>query len=152
MFSGPPLPLPPDFLLSHLLAYVRPRATLGAWLRGPIRRLYLYQAQRTGGGRVIVSPDLGLLLRHCARVAVREEERMVVLDAETVIQWRALQVATATPYLPGAERLGTLFPGLRSNEQGFLVPVRARSPEEVLARCVAEGVRVTGSRIVYHGR
>jgi hypothetical protein len=80
---------------------------------------------------------------------VREGERPVALEADTVIQWRALQVATATPYLPGLARLQTLFPELHVTTSGFLIPVRKESPEEVLALCVEEGMRVTGSRIVY---
>ena len=82
-------------------------------------------------------------------VAVREGYRTIVLASEMVIQWRALQVATATPYLPGLARLQALFPGLHAAPNGFLVPVPKESPEEVLARCVEEGVRVTGSQIVY---
>ena len=70
---------------------------------------------------------------------------------DTVIQWRALQIATATPYLPGFARLQTLFPGLQVTTSGFLIPMRKESPEEVLALCVEEGMRVTGSRIVYVG-
>jgi hypothetical protein len=73
----------------------------------------------------------------------------VVLEAETLIQWRAIQVSTSTPYLPGIERLLELFPGLLPNRNGVLVPLRASSPEEVLAGCLAQGLPVTGSRIVY---
>jgi hypothetical protein len=32
---------------------------------------------------------------------------------------------------------------------GFRVPLRDESAEEVLARCISEGLRVTGSRVVY---
>ena len=82
-------------------------------------------------------------------VAVREGDRTIVLASETVIEWRALQVATATPYLPGLARLRALFPRLHATNGGFLVPVVKDSPEEVLALCVEEGVRVTGSQMVY---
>jgi hypothetical protein len=98
---------------------------------------------------VLVSPDLGFLLGRCSRVAVREGQLPVVLEAEMVIQWRALQVATATPCLPGIERLQALFPGLRFSPSAVLVPLRTQSPEEVLAGCLAEGVPVTASRVVY---
>jgi hypothetical protein len=74
---------------------------------------------------------------------------MIVLASETLIHWRALQVATATPYLPGLGRLEAMFPGLRITTGGCVVPVREESPEKVLATFVAEGVRVAGSRIVY---
>jgi hypothetical protein len=72
-----------------------------------------------------------------------------VLPSEAVIQWRALQVATATPYLPGLERMLVLFPRLEVMTGGFQVPLRAESAEDVLSRCVCEGIRVIGSRIVY---
>ena len=85
-------------------------------------------------------------------VAVREGERTIVLASEAVIQWRALQVATAMPYLPGLERLRALFPQLRTSLNGLRIPILTQSPEEVLARCLAEGIRITGSRIVYAGR
>jgi hypothetical protein len=149
MFSGPPLPLSPDLLLSQLLAHARPHDTLGAWVRGSIRQLHLHHFRDMLRTHVLVSSDLGFLLGRCARVAVREEERVVVLEAETVIQWRALQVVTSTPYLPGLERLRVLFPRLQATERGFLVPVQAQSPEGVLARCLAAGVSVVASRIVY---
>ena len=98
---------------------------------------------------VLASTDLGFLLRRCAEVAFREGNRTIVLASETVIEWRALQVATATPYLPGLNRLEALFPGLRTSHSGFLVPVANKSAEEVLALFREEGMRVNGSRIVY---
>lgn len=149
MFSGPPLPLLPDLPLSHLLAHAAAPEELGAWVRGDIAALRIHCVGRLRAGRVLASSDLGFLLGRCTRIAVREGKQIAVLAAETVIQWRALQVATATPHLPGFERLRLLFPGLRVHPKGLLVPVCRQSPEEVLARCLAEGVRVTGSRIVY---
>jgi hypothetical protein len=101
---------------------------------------------------VLASADLGFLLRRCVEVAVREGDRTIVLPSEMVIEWRALQVVTATPYLPGMDRLEALFPGLRSTPNGFLIPVVKWSAEEVLASCHEEGVGVTGSRIVYQPR
>ena len=139
MFHGPPLPLSPDVTLRELLGYGRPPAQLGAWIRGAPHL----------GCSVLASADLGFLLKRCAEVAVREGNRTTVLASETVIEWRALQVATSTPYLPGLDRLQALFPGLRSNPNGFLVPVVKQSAEEVLALFLEEGMRVNGSRIVY---
>ena len=101
---------------------------------------------------MLASADLGFLLARCTEVAVREGERTIVLASETVIHWRALQVATATPYLPGLDRLETLLPGLRTTPYGFLVPVEKSSAEEVLALCLEEGVLVNGSRVVYQPR
>ena len=151
MFLGPPLPLSPDLPLTELLACARPPGPLGAWVRPCIRALQVYQLSPVARRCVLASPDLGFLLARCQYVAVREGEQLIVLEAETVIQWRALQVATATPYLPGLARLQALFPGLHATTNGFLVPVRKESPEEVLALCLEEGMRVTGSRIVYSG-
>ena len=149
MFLGPPLPLSPGIPLSELLACARRPGPLGAWVRPCVRTLRIYQLSPLPRRWVLASPDLGFLLTRCNHVAVREGERPVVLQAETVIHWRALQVATATPYLPGLARLQALFPGLDATPGGFLVPVREESPEAVLALCLEEGMRVTGSRIVY---
>jgi hypothetical protein len=99
---------------------------------------------------VLASADLGFLLRRCVEVAVREGDSTIVLASEVVIEWRALQVATATPYLPGVDHLRALFPGLRSTLNGFLIPVAKRSPEEVLACCLEEGMQVRASRVIYH--
>jgi hypothetical protein len=101
---------------------------------------------------VLASGDLGWLLDRCERVAVRQGDQAVVLETETIIEWRALQVATALPCLPGLEQLGALFPGLRIHATSILVPLRTRSPEDVLACCMAVGIQVTGSRIVYDGK
>jgi hypothetical protein len=151
MFHGPPLPLSPEVTLRELLGYARPSGQLGAWMRGGVCRLHIHKVPLHSRCLVIASTDLGFLLGHCVEVAVREGDRTIVLASETVIEWRALQVATATPYLPGLDRLEALFPGLRSTPNGFLVPVGKRSAEEVLALCLEEDVQVSGSRIVYMG-
>ncbi len=148
MFSGPLLPLSPDLPLSRLLAYAGTPETLGAWIRG-VAALHIHRVDRAPSARVLASSDLGYLLRRCSRLAVRAGKQVAVLSAETVIQWRALQVATATPYLPGVQRLAPAFPGLRVTSSGFLVPLRNESPEDVLVHCLEQGLRVTGSRIVY---
>ena len=151
MFHGSPLPLSPDVPLSELLALTRPASQLGAWIRGRVSRLHIHRVPQGSRCSVLASADLGFLLSRCAEVAVREGERTIVLASERVIEWRALQVATATPYLPGLARLQAMFPGLQTTTSGFLVPVRNESPEEVLASCLEEGMRVSGSRIVYVG-
>lgn len=151
MFHGSPLPLSPDVPLSELLALTRPARQLGAWIRGSVSRLHIHSVPQGSRCSVLASADLGFLLRRCMEVAVRERDCTIVLASETVIEWRALQVATATPYLPGLARLQALFPGLHATSNGFLVPVRKESPEEVLALCLEEGMRVTGSRILYWG-
>jgi hypothetical protein len=99
--------------------------------------------------QVLASPDLRFLLGRCPRVAVREGRHVKVLPSEAVIHWRALQITTATPYLPDMERMRALFPRLQLTNGGFQVPLHTESAEEVLSRCVSEGLRVTGSVIVY---
>ena len=149
MFTGAPLPLSPDVPLSYLLALTNHADPLGAWVSACRRRVWIYRRTEPTVRRVFASSDLGLLLGRCGRVAVRQGRHVKVLPSEAVIHWRALQVATATPYLPGLERMQALFPGLYRTSSGFRVPLRTESAEEVLARCVSEGLRVTGSRVVY---
>lgn len=150
MFQGPLRPLSPDLPLSQLLVYATPSGTLGAWMRACSPGQCLYRVAGPAiTGRVVASPDLGFLLARCDQVIVRERERAVVLAAETIIQWRAIQVSTSTPYLPGIDRLLQLFPELRPSRNGVLIPLGASSPEAVLAGCLAQGLPVTGSRIVY---
>lgn len=146
MFTGPPLPLSSDLPLQWLAGHTCSGSVLGAWTREPIHTLEIHCPT---GGRVLVSADLGFLLGRCSRVALREGREVVVLEADLLIQWRALQVVTATPYLPGLERLSAIFRRARFDSNGFLVPIANRSPEEVLAECVAAGVQISGSTIVY---
>lgn len=150
MFSGPPLPLSSDLPLNFLLDRVRRPETLGAWVRCSAHQLRLRNTGRIWGGRVLLSADLGFLLSRCSRVALREGTAPVILDADTIIQWRALQVITCLPHLPGSERLAQLFPGMiHSGALGLLIPIPTTSPEEVLAECLAIGMQVSGSRVVY---
>lgn len=152
MFQGPLLPLSPHVTLRELLGHGRPPGQIGAWIRGAVSRLHIHMVPAHSGSSVLASADLGFLLRRCLEVAVREGNRTVVLASETVIGWRALQVATATPYLPGLDRLEAIFPGLQSIPNGFLVPVEKQSVEEVLAQCLEEGMQVRGTRMVYQPR
>ncbi len=152
MLAGAPLPLSPRIPLSYLLALTSPAEFLGAWVRACRHPVWIYRLAQHPRAPALASSDLGFLLRRCTHVAVREDGRLAVLPSEAVIQWRALQVATATPYLPGLARMRVLFPRLEVTTGGFRVPLHAESAEEVLSRCVSEGVRVTGSRIVYSAR
>jgi hypothetical protein len=157
MFQGPLLPLSPDVTLRELLDHGGPPGEIGAWIRGGVcrlhmQRLHIHRIPSHSQCSVLASADLGFLLRRCGEVAVREGDGTIVLSSEMVIEWRALQVATATPYLPGLDRLEALFPGLRSTANGFLVPVAKRSAEEVLALCLEQGMQVSGSRVVYQPR
>ena len=99
---------------------------------------------------MVISDDLGVLLRSCGHVILREGSQPIVIDAAMVIQWRTLQVITATPYLPGLESLKAQFPEIQLHPAGLSVPIRAWSPEFVLAECLAHGIQVAGSRVVYH--
>jgi hypothetical protein len=149
MLHGPPLPLSTRHSLSELLAHARPSEALGAWVRGCSRGQHIVRIGCAAACRVLASPDLGFLLNRCDRILVRDGELPVVVGAETLIAWRSLQVATATPYLHGLERLRMLFPDFECNDKALLVPLGVRRPEEVLASCLAEGIQVTGSRVVY---
>jgi hypothetical protein len=146
MLTGPPLPLPARYPLSQLLDQVRPQETLGAWMRQASRTLEIHCCL---GGRIWVSADLGFLLRQCSRVALRKEQEPLLLEAAELIRWRALQVVTATPYLPEVQRLSDIFPGADPTPTGFQVLLQSRGPEEVLADCLTHAIPVSGSRIVY---
>jgi hypothetical protein len=150
MFSGPPLPLPHDIPLHQLLTHARQPGTLGAWVRGSVRTLHLYESASGGSHRLLIGPDLGHLLSRCDRVALREGTHPVVLDAEAVIRWRVLQVVTATPHLPSLERLHEIFPGAHLDSSGFQVAISSGTPEHVLAECLTRGIPVRESRIIYH--
>lgn len=149
MFDGPPLPLSPHTPISQLLSLAGPSGVFGVWIRARIHRLHIYDVNRRRLCSLLVSHDLGYLLGRCSRVALREGERTRVLPADMVIHWRALQVSTALPHLPGIESLLAEFPDLESSVTELLIPLGFSSPEEVLARCSGQGVRITGSRIVY---
>ena len=78
-----------------------------------------------------------------------EHELTYLLDKMTVQELMTRQVVTATPYLPGLERLKAQLPALQLTPDGLRVPIRSCSPESVLADCLAHGIQVIGSRIVY---
>jgi hypothetical protein len=147
MFSGPPLPLSPDFPIKRLVSLTSTLSHFGAWVRGRTRDLLL--GLTDCGFPVLISGDLGVLLRHCRQIALREGNRPVILDAEQLIQWRALQVVTARPHLPCPELLKEVFPEAFLDPAGFKVPIQTRTPEEVLAECLVLGIPVAESRIVY---
>jgi hypothetical protein len=148
MLSGPPLPLPHSFLLHQLLAYARHPGTLGAWVRGSSQIVLLYEA-KGAIGRVMIDADLGRLLGRCDRIVLRRGAEPVVLEAATVIHWRALQVVTSTPHLPSPERLNKIFPGAHLESAGFRVLLGNQPPEHVLAACLTHGIRVSESRLIY---
>ena len=155
MFSGPPLPLLPDLPLNWLIAGGAVQRSpdpasglLGAWFRSCHHPAYLHHTGRSSRP-ILVSPDLGFLLRHCNHVVVRQGKEPIMLETERLIEWRALQVVTGTPCLPKLERLQAMFPRARLRPDGFQVPISTRSPEDVLAECLTHGVPVAATRIVY---
>jgi hypothetical protein len=149
MFSGPPLPLEDELPLLELARLTSGLARAGAWVRNRPRDTFLRLTSHGWSCWLLVSKDLGRLLRHCRSIVLREGARPILLDAELVIQWRTLQVVTSTPYLPALDHLRDRFPGLRLTGAGLSVPIRGCSPEAVLAECLAWGIEVSGSRIVY---
>lgn len=148
MFTGPPLPLLPDFPVYRLARLLDSRAEVGVWLRGT-RSIRLYA--RAGGRTfcVLIAGDLGVLIQRCRRIVVREGAWAVLLSSEVLLGWRALQVVTGTPHLPCPRRLKELFPELEVDDCGFRVPTRSCPPEAVLAECLMHGIPVTKSRIIY---
>jgi hypothetical protein len=148
MFSGPPLPLLPSFPVHRLVPLLDSKAKAGAWLRGSrILRLHTWAAGRNS--EVLIAGDLGVLLQRCAWVIVREGASPVLLQSELLLGWRALQVVTGTPYLPGLHRLKELFPDSEVEDLGFRVPTRSCPPEAVLAECLTHGIPVAESHIIY---
>jgi hypothetical protein len=147
MFSGPPLPLAPEFRLKELMALGVNSTVLGVWMRGGRHVLRCRLAGLNFG--FLVSGNLGLLLGTCQQIVIREGSHARVLGAERLIQWRALQVVTGTPYLPNPDCLSQWFPGAVFHHGSFQVPLHCRGPEEVLADCLVHGIPVAESRIIY---
>jgi hypothetical protein len=147
MLPGAPYQLLPRVSLLAVLGHARPGELLGAWLRGCSRPLRLRAARRA----LLASADLGLLLRRCGRVAVRDGGRVTVLDAQRLIGWRTLQIVTGAPFLPGLEELRVLFPNLQVTGGRIAVPLGLGSAEEALALCAAESLPVLATWIDYRG-
>lgn len=145
---GSPAPLLPSSPLASVLGPGCRGERIGAWLRGigPRTRVGYVPAK---GVRLALSADLGALLRRCDRIAVRLGARPVLLAAEELIRLRVLEVVLGLPYLPAAERLRTLYPGLRIREGVLALPIGPDSPEEALGLCAADRIPVVASRIRY---
>ncbi|HYF38911.1 MAG TPA: hypothetical protein VD930_04415 [Gemmatimonadales bacterium] len=149
MLPGSPLPLASDFLVRRLFPLLHPQLSTGAWLRGATNHLRLIVQGRDRAGQVLIAGDLGLLLGRCGWVIVRLGADAVRLKSELLIRWRALQVVTATPYLPCPHRIQHLFPDAEVDGRGFRVPTHSCSPEAVLAECLRQGIPVAETRIIY---
>jgi hypothetical protein len=147
MLPGAPCQLLPRVSLLAVLGHARPGELLGVWLRGCPRPLRLRAARRA----LLASADLGLLLRRCGRVAVRDGAQVAVVDAQRLIGWRTLQIVTGAPFLPGLEALRVLFPNLRVIGGRIAVPLGLGPAEEALALCASEKLPVLATWIDYRG-
>ena len=149
MFAGPPLPLSPHFPLRRLLPLIHDKQQVGAWVvqSGARHRLIISADGRCAA--VMIGEDLGELLGCCGELVLRAGAGAVVIPAEAVIGWRALQVVTGMQHRPSAERLKEIFPGAELEAGGFRVPMQSHSPEEVLANCMSHGIPVVKSQVVY---
>ena len=145
MFPGSPAPLPAGTPLASVTGLVAPAGVVGVWVRG-CRRVQRWRARRC---RLVVGQDLGVLLRICEHVVVRDGGRPVVVAAPLLIRWRVLEIVLGPPYLPPPRQLRLLFPGLRGSAGTFAIPLGLGSAEEALAICAHERLPVVSSRIAY---
>jgi hypothetical protein len=152
MFAGSPLPLGPDFPLQQLFTQAACLGAVGVWVQAAKYSAEINGTAGSSGCKLLASPDLGFLLRRCSHVVLREGFQAVVLSAELLIQWRALQVVTATPHLPAIEQLREVFHGICPDPIGFRISLKGRGPEEVLAGCLVHDIPVLGTSVVYHPR
>ena len=145
MFPGAPSRLRSSYPLRHALGLAHPGEPLGAWVRAARWPLHL----RAGGRVLLASGDLGFLLRRCLRVLVRAEGTPQVLEADTLIEWRTLQIVVGAPYLPQAQALRALFPRLTVANGRLSLPLGLDAPEPALAACAAARLSVAASWIEY---
>ncbi len=145
MFPGSPAPLVAGTPLASLTELVAAGSVVGVWVRG-CRRV---QRWRSRGRRFLVGQDLGVLLRSCEQVVVRDGSLPTVVATSHLIRWRVLEVVLGTPYLPPPHQLRLLFPGVRSAAGTFTIPLGLGSAEEALAVCALERLPVVSSRIAY---
>jgi hypothetical protein len=140
MFPGSPAPLPPGTRLSAIIGLIPPDTPTGVWLRGCAvpRPLHL-----PGQRRLLLSRDLGALLRRCRQIVVRHGGRIDLLSASQLVRCRVLEVVLGTPFLPPPAQLRELFPALAEGSRGFAIPIGLGSAEEALRWLTAywQGVR-----------
>jgi hypothetical protein len=147
MFPGSPARIHPSWPLRSVLQLAVAGNHLGVWLRGCARPL----AVRSGPRNLLLSDDLGYLLRRCSRVALRDGRAVTVVPAAVLVGFRVLEIVLATPYLPPPRQLRLLFPAARVCEGVVALPLGLGSAEEALALCAAERVPVSATRIAYRG-
>ena len=145
MLPGAPSRLPPSYPLRRALGYAHPGEPLGAWVRSVRWSLHL----RAGGCALLVATDLGYLLRRCRQVLLRVEQRPAVLTADTLIEWRTLQIVVGTPFLPPPHVARGIFPGLSLAHGRLSLRLGLDAPEAALAACAAARLPVSASWIEY---
>ena len=145
MLPGAPSRLLPSFPLRLALGLAHPGDPLGAWVRMGRWPLHL----RVGGCALLLSTDLGYLIRRCARVLVRDGEAVVPLEADQLIAWRTLQIVVGAPYLPDVRALRAMYPGLRVAPGRIALPIGLDGAEPALAVCAATRLPVTATWIEY---
>ena len=149
MFPGSPARVRPAVSLQSLIPLARPGSVLGVWLRG-CQRPAAVRCLAPGGARhLLVAQDLGYLLCRCARVVVRDGERLTPVPSGVLVGWRVLEVVLATPYLPRPDQLRELFPAARVHQGLLTLPLGLGSAEEALAVCAAARLPVAATRIGY---
>jgi hypothetical protein len=149
MFPGSPARVRPAVSLQSLIPLARPGSVLGVWLRGCLRPAALRCLGLGGARHLLVAQDLGYLLCRCARVVVRDGERLTPVPSAVLVGWRVLEVVLATPYLPRPDQLRELFPAARVHEGLLTLPLGLGSAEEALAVCAAARLPVAATRIAY---
>ena len=146
MFPGSPAPLPPGTPLRAVLALLPTGRTAGVWLR----RCHRLGAVRTRGARrLLLSQDLGALLRRCELIAVRHGGRPELFSAARLARCRLLAIVLGTPFLPPPRQLRELYPAMAAEPVLYTIPLGLGSAEEALAICAAERLEVRSTRIAY---
>lgn len=152
MFPGSPARVHPSWALRSVLPLAEAGSVLGVWLRGCRRPQGVRYDEPSGPRYLLVSDDLGYLLRRCSRVAVRDGGEVRAVSAGVLVGCRVLEIVLATPYLPAPHQLRRLFPAARVCEGVVALPLGFGSPEEALALCASERLPVSETRIAYRGR
>ncbi len=123
------LPLDPAIPLIDVLRAAPPGEPCGVWITAGTPDPSGGCVRWGGGGTLIVSSDLGALLRIVNAVLVRHGEEVMALSSTVLALTRMLEVMSGPA------------PPARVALHG--------SPEEILSAWAAEGRRVTGSRVRY---
>lgn len=151
MPSLTPCPLAPNHPLAAIAALAPNSELAGVWVRGICRLVGVrfFDKSRRCRSTLLLSADLGRLLRSCPSIVVRVGGQPLVMSADALIRVRALRIIAGVPYIPSAGALGALFPGARHTARVAEVPLCRWTAEEVLAACAGAGVPILRSTVVY---